>query len=93
MSGGIFSLFAQQIAQQTAQQSWVRALDNVFIERLLWIIYHFAVQFCGGSSLHFALRSSLLSIDSRPVPLSFQNPYPPLAALQWVFERRLGAAD
>ncbi len=47
----------------------------------------------GYSWMFMELRGSLLSIDSRPVPLSFQNPYPPLAALQWVFERSLGAAE
>ena len=43
----------------------------------------------GYSWMFMELRGSILSIDPRPAPLSFQNPYPPLATLQWVLEKSL----
>jgi hypothetical protein len=39
------------------------------------------------------LEQNILTIDPDYVSMNFSNPYQVLAALQWVFERSLGAAE
>jgi hypothetical protein len=43
----------------------------------------------GYSWMFMQLIDNTLLIDSRPVPLTFSNPYPPLVALQWIFNKSL----
>jgi hypothetical protein len=43
----------------------------------------------GYSWMFMELIDNDLLIDSRPVPLSFTNPYPPLVALQWILDKSL----
>lgn len=43
----------------------------------------------GYSWMFMELIDNTLLIDSRPVPLTFNNPYPPLVALQWILNKSL----
>ncbi len=43
----------------------------------------------GYSWMFMELIDNTLLIDSRPVALTFNNPYPPLVALQWILNKSL----
>lgn len=43
----------------------------------------------GYSWIFMKLIDNTLLIDSRPVPLTFSNPYLPLVALQWILNKSL----